>query len=926
MSRLATVLASLALLALLAGASGARAEYVKDGALICDIGDRFSGPALVMGADGSTIIAWADTRNGDINVYAQKVDAEGHALWDTEGVPVCTAADDQEYVRMMSDGAGGAYVVWSDRRGVHWDLYVQRIDGDGNTLWTANGISVCTVSAERYEPVIVPGAIAGGAIIVWHDARSGENNYDIYAQGFDGEGNRLWAAGGVPICTASGNQWTAAAVTDGADGAIIAWEDNRGPEPDIYAQRVDGSGSVLWADDGVVACAAGGNQWRPRIASDGNSGAYITWIDLRNGTDYDVYAQHLDQNGYPSWYADGRDVAVQEYHEVAVDIMADGAGNAIVLWGDQRETVPGMGMYAQKIEPFYGSPTWLWSGIPICTLPGSPELPVMISDGAGGAIIAWQDWRSGQTDIYAQRIDMNGEAVWTLNGVTICKAINGQEGICMVADGEGGAVMGWRDDRPGSVFHTYAQKISADGLWGNPEPSIVSCHDALGDQGGWVTIDLRSSPHDCKAERDYPITGYNVWRKIGSGGDLLEAADAGSASGVGALSGVGAADAAPASGFAAIALLERAATTAGVRISRAQAALLGFPEGDWLSLGFHAAKQDTMYHLAAPTASDSTASGTGWETYIVTAHTQTPGVYVVSNADSAYSVDNLAPGVTEGFAGEQSLAPAGLKLTWVKNAAPDIWKYDIHRGDNALFVPDEANLVAATEHLTLLDPGWASFYNYFYKLVAVDRHGNLSPAALLRPEDVKVGTLLQSFAASFSDGRIEVTWRLSRAVEDASFVVSRAEGAGSAFAEMPGADLKGDATAFVYADASVEPGAVYRYRVELAEGAARSVLFETDAISTPALPLTLYQNHPNPFNPSTTIRYYLPERCRVALVIFDSAGRRITQLVSEPQAAGAHAAVWSGLDDRGHAVGAGVYFYRLTAGKETIARKMVLAR
>jgi hypothetical protein len=156
--------------------------------------------------------------------------------------------------------------------------------------------------------------------------------------------------------------------------------------------------------------------------------------------------------------------------------------------------------------------------------------------------------------------------------------------------------------------------------------------------------------------------------------------------------------------------------------------------------------------------------------------------------------------------------------------------------------------------------------------------------------------------------------------------VSKAEGSGGAFAEIPDAAIARDALSFTFRDARVEPGTEYRYRVDVCEGSNRSVLFETEAVSTPALPLTLYQNHPNPFNPSTTIRYYLPDRCVVVLNVFDSSGRRIAGLVNEDQPAGSHTAVWNGLDDHQRAVGAGVYFYRLTAGKETISRKMVLVR
>ena len=89
---------------------------------------------------------------------------------------------------------------------------------------------------------------------------------------------------------------------------------------------------------------------------------------------------------------------------------------------------------------------------------------------------------------------------------------------------------------------------------------------------------------------------------------------------------------------------------------------------------------------------------------------------------------------------------------------------------------------------------------------------------------------------------------------------------------------------------------------------------------------TLYQNVPNPFNPLTTIKYYLPEESRVILEIYDVTGRRISRLVNERQNRGYYTKEWNGLDDKGNAVVSGLYFYRLIAGKETISRKMVLIR
>lgn len=88
----------------------------------------------------------------------------------------------------------------------------------------------------------------------------------------------------------------------------------------------------------------------------------------------------------------------------------------------------------------------------------------------------------------------------------------------------------------------------------------------------------------------------------------------------------------------------------------------------------------------------------------------------------------------------------------------------------------------------------------------------------------------------------------------------------------------------------------------------------------------LYQNHSNPFNPSTTIEYYLPEERRVLLEVYDSFGRRVLELVNGEQIGERHSIEWDRLDKQSNHATSGVYFYRFTAAKRTITKKMVLLR
>jgi hypothetical protein len=98
----------------------------------------------------------------------------------------------------------------------------------------------------------------------------------------------------------------------------------------------------------------------------------------------------------------------------------------------------------------------------------------------------------------------------------------------------------------------------------------------------------------------------------------------------------------------------------------------------------------------------------------------------------------------------------------------------------------------------------------------------------------------------------------------------------------------------------------------------------------PPTRLALLANIPNPFNPTTTIRFVVPGAAggaaRVALDIFDPAGRRVVTLIDGVLPSGYRTATWDGANDAGTAVSSGIYFARIRSGRETAVRKIALIR
>ena len=115
---------------------------------------------------------------------------------------------------------------------------------------------------------------------------------------------------------------------------------------------------------------------------------------------------------------------------------------------------------------------------------------------------------------------------------------------------------------------------------------------------------------------------------------------------------------------------------------------------------------------------------------------------------------------------------------------------------------------------------------------------------------------------------------------------------------------------------------VYTYAVTDANGASASLSLQTLPTS-----FSLVDNFPNPFNPTTTIQYALPQAADVELTVYNVVGQVVRTLVAERQSAGRYAVEWDATDDSGHSLSSGMYFYRLQAGGEfREVKKMLLLR
>ncbi|MBI1799993.1 MAG: hypothetical protein HYR73_09970 [Candidatus Eisenbacteria bacterium] len=454
-------------------------------------------PSIASDGSGGAIIAWMDARASSVDIYALRVLASGAIApgWTAGGVVVCNDASNQFYPVVCPDGAGGAFIAWEDLRGSASDVYASRMTAAGTLApgWPASGQPVSNSSNAKMPPVI-RSDMKGGAIVEWQETGAG---LDLYAQRLDGFGMVEWGPSGKAVCTAAGNQEIPALTADDLGGALFAWVDGRGANRDIYALHLLSNGSRAggWPVDGLVVCNAATDQNDVTIAPDGAAGAILAWDDLRAGN-ADIYGQHLDGSASVLWTANGLALCSASGQQTTPVAAPDGFGGALIAWIDQRNP-PGSDVYGIRV---LGSGTvpnyWPVNGQVIALGPAYQFSPIVIPDGTGGAIVAWTDNRSGD-DVYAQHVSAGGNIDFQLpqDGVPVADAPDDQQLAVATGDGGGGAIFAWHDNRKHVELDIYAQHVDRWIQMG-AEPSMASVRDVPNDQGGRVKVSWNASALD----------------------------------------------------------------------------------------------------------------------------------------------------------------------------------------------------------------------------------------------------------------------------------------------------------------------------------------------------------------------------------------------------------------------------------------------
>jgi hypothetical protein len=412
---------------------------------------------------GYTLIAWMDYRvSNQPRSFYQVLDQTGVPQLEPNGRPVI--GDPYWYVGLaylVPDGEGGLIGVFRDARDGYEDIYGQRFDSLGNRLWGPTGLPLVlwpgstNTQLKDVEPDAAGGAFVGYGIV------AGIGNTDIYLQKIDNSGQMLWGPTGVPIRVGPTNSGEDRIVRDGAGGALDVWKEYSGSTAHLYGQHFDADGNSLWGAGGIPVLDQYGQQIEMGIledgATDGRGGGIWCWVTP--GSSNYLKLIRLSAQGQTLWIWTSPYYGSHSFH----DMKRHPAYNTVWLSvSDNRPGAPGDYLYQFDIR-----------GTALFGSGGLPYGGLSLRETSNG-MITFSAYEVGQsTRLPAIRVTSTGRLLWVTNAALGGLAQGGGPVFAYAvgaSDGADGGVVAFSDYRNLTVTgpDISAQRVQRNGRLGNP--------------------------------------------------------------------------------------------------------------------------------------------------------------------------------------------------------------------------------------------------------------------------------------------------------------------------------------------------------------------------------------------------------------------------------------------------------------------------
>ncbi len=342
----------------------------------------------------------------------------------------------------------------------------------------AQNNAICDLTGEQAIPKVVTGP-TGDTYFGWFSNDS--SNYDVRLQRLDSQGNELWDHNGILISGHPAMTWlTDWDMTVDADNhAILTFQDIRNAgNNNVYAYRIAPDGSFIWGADGLELSNSSAFDVSPKVDVTSNGNIVVTWQ-----ADAVVIMQKIAPDGTLLWGPFGITLSCADTYSWPQPFAVEDDNILLKFFHDTGPIyAPTRHCYVQKYDTDGNA---IWAGDTIVSNAGGisawTQVFNIISDENNGCFISWHDSRGGGTISYpfVQHVNSDGSVAFTANGVQLSTEMNRQnfypESVYDAGNNE--LITYWSQTDGGQSNHGITgQKLDSSGnlLWGANGNNIIS--------------------------------------------------------------------------------------------------------------------------------------------------------------------------------------------------------------------------------------------------------------------------------------------------------------------------------------------------------------------------------------------------------------------------------------------------------------------
>ncbi len=435
-------------------------------------------PKIRATSDGGCYISWYDNRNGNYDMYLQRLNPQGEKVWATDGLLISDHAQETWVTDydLTVDQDDNAILVFNDLRNGSengWDVFAYKISPSGQFLWGPDGIGLSpTVNSESEMSPTVVVTTAGNYVFAWTRSASQD---EVALQKLSSDGQKLWGAEGLTIIgqqNGSASHPRLLAAED--DSVIVLWKNMVGSYPAtktfLFMQKIDPNGNFVWGSDGINIYNTGdiSSYYNPVMCSDANSGAFVAWEEQPTTSESYVSVIHVKADGSLGYPLNGIKTATNatQMHWKPSITFNSVLQNLFIYWLETNSGQNQYGIYGQKMDL---SGNRLWGDNGKIFIPLGERSISFVSSAATDTSIYVGYFQNSAPNAYDDGVkcflsDNEGHFTW---GPVILSAasLGNKDDLVLSLNTHAQALFAWTDMRndDGDIF---AQNINPDGTLG----------------------------------------------------------------------------------------------------------------------------------------------------------------------------------------------------------------------------------------------------------------------------------------------------------------------------------------------------------------------------------------------------------------------------------------------------------------------------